>query len=75
MSGAAGLDVRYPIGGLFVVIGLLLAGYGVSTMGDADLYARTGGLNLNLAWGSIMTAFGALCLVLAVRADRRAAGG
>lgn len=71
MSGAAALDVRYPIGGLFVVIGLLLAGYGVATAGDATLYQRTGGLNINLAWGSVMMAFGALCLLLARRASRR----
>lgn len=71
MSGAAGLDVRYPIGGLFVVIGVLLAAYGVATTGDATLYARTGGLNINLAWGSVMGAFGALCLFLAARASRR----
>ena len=71
MSGGAALDVRYPIGGLFVVIGLLLAGYGVATTGDATLYQRTGGLNINLAWGSVMTGFGALCLVLARRASRR----
>lgn len=70
MSGAAGLDVRYPIGGLFVVIGGLLAGYGVATAGDPTLYVRTGGLNINLAWGSVMALFGALCLVLARRAAR-----
>ena len=70
MSGGAALDVRYPIGGLFVVIGLLLAGYGVATAGDAALYQRTGGLNINLVWGSVMTAFGVLCLLLARRASR-----
>lgn len=70
MSGTAGLDLRYPIGGLFTVLGLLLAGYGVATRDDARLYARATGLNINLWWGLAMLAFGALCLALAARAAR-----
>ena len=72
MSGAAALDLRYPIGGLFVVLGLLLAGFGAMTRGDATLYARATGLNINLWWGVAMLAFGALFLALASRAGRRA---
>ena len=40
MSGADGLDIRLPIGGLFTVLGLILAGYGLATAADAARYAR-----------------------------------
>ena len=70
MSGAAGLDVRYPIGGLFVVLGLILAGYGVATGNDAGLYARSSGVNVNLWWGLVLLACGALLLWLGWRAQR-----
>ena len=33
MSAAGNLDIRLPIGGLFTVLGLLLAGYGLATGG------------------------------------------
>jgi hypothetical protein len=71
MSGAAGLDLRYPIGGLFTVLGLLLAGFGAATRDDARLYARATNLNVNLWWGLVMLAFGLLCLALAARTGRR----
>jgi hypothetical protein len=67
MSGAAGLDVRYPIGGLFVVLGLILAGYGLATGNDAGLYARSSGVNVNLWWGAVMLAFGLVMAFLAAR--------
>jgi hypothetical protein len=65
MSGAAGLDIRLPIGGLFTVLGLLLAGYGVATNGDTARYARSLSVNVNLWWGLVMLTFGALLLLAA----------
>ena len=70
MSVATGLDIRVPIGWLFVGLGALIAGYGLATAGDAERYARSAGVNVNLWWGLVMLAFGALCLVLARRATR-----
>jgi hypothetical protein len=54
-----GLDVRLPLGLLFLVIGALLAFYGLSTIGS-DLYAKSMGVNLNIIWGSIMMVLGLL---------------
>ena len=71
MSGGAGLDLRYPIGGLFVVIGLILVGYGLATGSDAVMYARSTGININLWWGVVMLVTGLLFLVLARRGSRR----
>jgi hypothetical protein len=67
MSRAAGLDIRVPIGGLFVVLGLLLTGYGVATADQAGLYERSLMVNVNLWWGLVMLAFGLLLLAGAAR--------
>jgi hypothetical protein len=65
------MDLRLPIGGLFVVLGVILGGYGVMTNGNTAMYERSAGVNINLVWGAVMLAFGALFLVLAQRAARR----
>ena len=71
MSHATSLDLRAPIGALFTALGALLAGYGLATAGD-PMYARSGGVNLNLWWGSVMLVFGALMLAAALRGARGA---
>ncbi|WP_396223058.1 hypothetical protein [Gemmatimonas sp.] len=71
MSGGAGMDLRLPIGGLFVVLGVMLGAYGIMTNGDTAMYERSAGVNINLVWGGVMLAFGALFLALAQRAARR----
>jgi hypothetical protein len=60
-----GFDMRLPIGMMFSVFGLLVAGYGAATQGD-EMYTRHSlGLNVNLWWGIAMLLFGAAMLVLA----------
>jgi len=56
-----GLDVRVPLGLLFLTIGTLLAAYGFSTTGSA-IYAKSLEVNLNLIWGSILMLIGMLAL-------------
>ncbi len=63
MNAVAWLDLRYPIGGLFVALGLMLSGYGLATNGDATHYAPSGGLNINLWWGLVLLITGALFLI------------
>jgi hypothetical protein len=70
MSAAGGLDIRLPIGGLFVVLGLILGGYGVATNGDAAQYERSMSVNINLWWGLVMLVFGGLLLLLARNSSR-----
>ena len=70
MSGAAGLDLRYPIGGLFVVLGVILAGYGVAVGAPAPTTLLPTPTNINLWWGVIMLGTGVLFLLLAWRAGR-----
>jgi hypothetical protein len=58
-----GLDIRTPIGLMFAIFGLLLAGYGLATSGS-PIYERSLGYNVNLEWGAVLLAFGALMLWL-----------
>jgi hypothetical protein len=73
MSGASSLDIRLPIGGLFTLLGLIIAGYGLVTAGDEAQYARSGGININLWWGLVMLVFGAVFLWLGRHGTRPAA--
>ena len=70
---ATRLDVRIPIGALFAVLGMLLAGYGLA--GGPALTQRSLGVDVDLWRGLAMLAFGALMLWLAWRAGRRPSGG
>ena len=71
MSGAAGMDLRYPIALLFVVLGAILTVFGFMTGGDTAMYERSAGININLAWGVVMIVFGAVMYGLAALARRR----
>ncbi|HEY0864466.1 MAG TPA: hypothetical protein VGD97_10215 [Lacunisphaera sp.] len=63
------LDVRKPMGLLFLSLGLILAGYGL--LADPAIYARHSlGQNVNLTWGIVFVLFGAAMLWLARRARR-----
>lgn len=63
-------DIRLPIGGMFSIIGLVLAIYGLLTHGN-PMYARSLGINVNVWWGLVMLAFGVAMLFGAIRAGRR----
>jgi hypothetical protein len=55
-----GLDIRIPLGLIFLIIGGIMAAFGLVTHGDAALYERSLGVDLNLTWGLIMFVFGAI---------------
>jgi hypothetical protein len=58
------LDIRYPIGLLFLAVGAILAVYGL--VSGPEIYASHSlGININLWWGMIQIAFGALMVALA----------
>jgi hypothetical protein len=65
-----GLDIRTPIGLMFALFGLLLAGYGVATNGS-PLYERSLGHNINLEWGAVLLVFGGVMLWLGRRSRPR----
>lgn len=60
------LDVRQPMGSLFLILGIILVVFGL--VSDPAIYARHSlGININLAWGGCLAAFGATMLFLVRR--------
>ena len=62
-----GLDIRWPIGLMFSLVGLLMTVFGLATNGDAEMYHRSLGININLIWGIVLLLFGGFMLWLASR--------
>ena len=55
-----GLDIRWPIGLMFSLIGALLAFNGLRDHSD---HAVSLGININLVWGIVLLVFGVLMLL------------
>lgn len=60
-----GLDIRKPIGLLFSAFGALLIAFGL--LSNRAIYTRSLDINVNLWWGLVMLAFGAIMLWLGRR--------
>ncbi len=58
------LDLRLPIGLLFLMLGALVGVYGL--VSDPAIYDASLGINVNLWWGGVMLLFGAVMFVPAV---------
>ena len=59
------LDIRLPIGLMFTIFGLALAGFGL--VSNRAMYERSLGINVNLWWGLVSLAFGLVMLALALK--------
>lgn len=59
------LDVRLPMGLLFLILGIILVSYGL--LSDPAIYERSLGQNINLRWGVVFAIFGAITLFLSRR--------
>jgi len=64
------LDIRVPLGMLFAILGVLLAGYGAAS--DASIYQKSLGYNVNLVWGLVLLVVGLVTLWLGRRGVRTA---
>lgn len=64
------LDIRYPIGWMFSLFGVILALYGL--LGDQQIYTRSLGVNINLDAGVGLLAFGIVMWLLAWRGSAKA---
>jgi hypothetical protein len=61
-------DLRLPIGTMFSLFGMILVIFGA--VSDKAIYeAHSLGININLVWGAVLLAFGALMLFLTWRAS------
>jgi hypothetical protein len=64
------LDLRIPLGLMFLIVGALLSIYGFVTRGS-EIYLRSAGLDINLIWGLVMLVFGLAMFLLGRYSDRR----
>jgi len=70
------LDIRVPTGVLFVILGAILAMYGLVTGWTShEMYTRSLGININLWWGLVLGLFGAAMLLWARWEWRRTRSG
>jgi hypothetical protein len=67
------LDLRIPLGLLFLIVGVMLSVYGVATRGS-DIYLRSAGMNINLIWGIVMFVFGLSMFLLGRYTDKHPKG-
>jgi len=62
-----GLDIRWPIGLMFTLIGALLVVFGL-WKGDQSM---SQGININLVWGAVLLVFGAFMLIGAITGNKK----
>ncbi len=67
------LDLRIPMGLMFTLTGLILILFGLATNSDAELYAKSLGINVNFWWGLVLLAFGLTMFLLGQRSQRKLA--
>ena len=53
-----GLDIRWPIGLMFTLIGVLLTVYGVVQRTAATIQVAGSSVNIDLIWGVVLLVFG-----------------
>lgn len=64
MSSTMGMDIRLPMGLLFLYIGVRLVMFGAVTNNDPMYAEHSLGININLWWGMILALFGLVNLAL-----------
>ena len=67
-----GLDIRWPIGLMFSLIGVIMLVYGLATGSNKEMYERSLNINVNLYWGILLLVFGAWMLMMAFRGKNAA---
>jgi hypothetical protein len=66
-----GIDIKFPIGLMFSILGVLLTVYGIFTNSDEALYSPSLGININLWSGTGMLIFGLFMLYLVYRSKSK----
>ncbi len=60
-------DIRFPIGLLFTIVGVIITVYGFATKG-AEIYKHSLNININVYSGICLVIFGVLMLGMALSA-------
>jgi hypothetical protein len=62
-----GLDIKFPIGLMFTIFGVILTIQGIFTAGNTVLYEKSLNVNVNLWSGLFMLVFGSLMLIFSIK--------
>ena len=65
-----GLDIKLPIGAMFLIFGILLTVFGITTEGS-EMYNSSLNININLWSGGFMLLFGSFMLVASYFTKKR----
>jgi hypothetical protein len=65
------LDICWPIGIMFSLVGAMLAIFGFMTKASEEMYKRSLDININLWWGLVLLAFGGFMLLSAYKNARK----
>ena len=65
-----GVDIRFPIGLMFTIFGLVLTILGLVTNSNAEMYKRSLDININLWTGLVILVFGILMLIFALKGKK-----
>ena len=66
------LDIRMPMGLMFLVVGAILAVFGAVTNADPMYAEHSLGYNVNLYWGLLLFVVGGIMVLLARKAAKKA---
>jgi hypothetical protein len=70
MSAMGSLDIRWPIGFIFTIYGIILLTYGAASS-QGIVVVNNDSLNVDLMWGGAFLIFGLFMGGLAIKASRR----
>jgi uncharacterized membrane protein YidH (DUF202 family) len=63
-------DIRFPIGLLFSILGVVITAFGLFTRGS-EIYRHSLNININLYTGACLIVFGVFMLVMALRGQKK----
>ena len=66
-----GLDIRWPIGLMFSLIGILLLIESAASTATTSAIGKPVIVNIDLIWGIVLIVFGALMLLGAIRGGKK----
>jgi hypothetical protein len=61
-----GIDIKFPIGLMFAILGSVLTIYGFVTRTDPEMYRKSLDININLWTGIAMLIFGLFMLLVSI---------
>ena len=65
------LDICWPIGIMFSLVGAMMAIFGLMTKASEEMYKRSLDININLWWGLVLLVFGGLMLFSAWKNSKK----